>query len=72
MSDEQLRLIHNETGPDFSAELCLGAKLSDLDPEAMELFRTLWERKSPGRGLATRPIEQLLADAELVVGGQLT
>jgi ATP-dependent DNA helicase RecG len=72
MSDEQLRRIHNETGPDFSAEICPGARLSDLDPEAIELLRALWERKTPGQGIATRPVERLLADAELIVGGQLT
>ena len=72
MSDEHLRRIHNETGPDFSAEICSGAHLSDLDPEAIELLRTLWERKTPGQGIATRPVERLLADAELIVGGQLT
>lgn len=72
MSDERLRQIHNEAGPDFSAEICPGAGLSDLDPEAIELLHKLWERKTPGQGIATRPVEQLLADAELVVGGQIT
>ena len=72
MSDEQLRRIHNETGPDFSAEICPRARLSDLDPEAIELLRILWDRKVPGQGIGTRPVERLLTDAELVVGGQLT
>ena len=72
MSDERLRQIHNEAGPDFSAEICPGAGPSDLDPEAIELLRTLWERKTPGHRIATRPVERLLADAELAVGGQLT
>jgi ATP-dependent DNA helicase RecG len=72
MSDERLRQIHHEAGPDFSAEICPGAGLSDLDPEAIERLRTLWERKTPGQGIATRPVERLLADAELVIRGQLT
>ena len=72
MSDEQLRRIHSETGPDFSAEICPDARLADLDPQATELLRRLWERKTPGQGIAARPINHLLADAELVVGGQLT
>jgi len=72
MSDEQLRRIHSETGPDFSAEICPDARLADLDPQATELMRRLWERKTPGQGLAARPVDHLLADAELVVGGQLT
>jgi ATP-dependent DNA helicase RecG len=72
MSDEQLKRIHSETGSDFSAEICPGARLADLDPQATELMRKLWERKTPGQGIATRPVEHLLADAELVVGGQPT
>jgi ATP-dependent DNA helicase RecG len=72
MSDERLRRIHHETGPDFAAEICPGARLSDLDPPAIELLRRLWERKTPGQGIATRPVERLLADAELVIRGQLT
>lgn len=72
MSDERLRQIHQETGPDFSAETCPGASISDLDPNALALFRILWDRKSPGQGIASRPFDRLLADAELVVGGRLT
>jgi ATP-dependent DNA helicase RecG len=72
MSDERLRRIYNETGPDFAAEICPGARLSDLDLPAIELLRRLWERKTPGQGIATRPVERLLADAELVIRGQLT
>ncbi|HXH11267.1 MAG TPA: ATP-binding protein [Alphaproteobacteria bacterium] len=72
MSDERLRRIHQEAGPDFSAELCPGARPSDLDPQAIELLRRLWDRKSPGQGIAARPDHRLLADAELIVGGELT
>ena len=46
MTDEQLRHIHEETGPDFSAEICPGAKIGDLDPAAVEVLRSLWQRKS--------------------------
>jgi len=72
MSDERLRQIHHETGPDFSAEACQGATLKDLELESVALFRSLWDRKARGQGIADRADERLLADAELVVGGQLT
>ncbi len=72
MSDDRLRQIHSEVASDFSAEVCPGASISDLDPDALELFRVLWDRKSPGQGTAGRPFDRLLADAELVVGGRLT
>ena len=72
MSDEQLRRIHEETGPDFSAEICPDARLQDLDPDAVELLRRLWQRKVPGQDIASRPSERLLADAELLVDSRLT
>jgi ATP-dependent DNA helicase RecG len=72
MNDETLRQIHEESGPDFSAETCPEAKLSDLEPAAVALLRALWQRRSPRRDIATRSVEQLLADAELCVGGLLT
>lgn len=72
MTDEQLRRIHDEAGPDFSAEPCAKARLDDLDPGAVAVLRRLWDRKSPGQGILDRPLERLLADAELLVEGRLT
>ena len=72
MTDEQLRRIHEEAGPDFSAEPCAKAQISDLDPEAVAVLRRLWDRKSPGKGILDRPLDRLLADAEVVVDGRLT
>ena len=72
MSDEQLRRIHEETGPDFSADFCKAARLDDLDPTAVDVLRGLWQRKSPEQGIADRPLERLLADAELLADGRLT
>ena len=72
MTDDQLRHIHEETGPDFSAEICAEARLDDLDPAAVELLRRLRQRKSPDQDIASRPLERLLADAELVYDGQVT
>jgi ATP-dependent DNA helicase RecG len=72
MPDERLRQIHAETGPDFSAEMCLDARLTDLDPAAIDLLRQLWQRKAPGQDIQLRSAERLLADAELLVGGHFT
>ncbi|MBN2490020.1 MAG: putative DNA binding domain-containing protein [Planctomycetes bacterium] len=71
MSDEQLRRIHEETGPDFSAQVCAGAGLEDLDPAAIEHLRRLWQRRAPDQDIASRPTDRLLADAELLVSGGL-
>jgi ATP-dependent DNA helicase RecG len=72
MTPDVLQRIFAEASPDFSAEICTRARLDDLDPAAVEVLRRLWQRKSPDQDIATRPIERLLADAELIVEGWLT
>lgn len=72
MGDEQLRQIHAETGPDFSAEICPRATIDDLDPTAIEVLRQLWQKKASQQDIAARPPERLLADAELIVDGRIT
>jgi ATP-dependent DNA helicase RecG len=72
MSADMLRRIFEETGPDFSAEICGDATVADLDATAIEDFRARWLRHSGSSALAGLAPEQLLADAELLVGGKLT
>ncbi len=72
MSDDRLQGIHAETGPDFSAEICDEARLADLDPNAIEVLRGLWQRKSPAQGIENRSVDHLLGDAELVFGDSVT
>lgn len=72
MSDDQLRRIHEETGPDFSAEICRGAQQEDLAPEALAVLRALWQRKALEQDIVNRPVERLLTDAELLVAGRVT
>ena len=72
MTPDVLQRIFAEAGPDFSAEMCPRAHSDDLDPTAIEVLRRLWQRRSPDQDIATRPIERLLADAELVVDGRMT
>jgi len=72
MTPDLLQRIFAEAGPDFSAEIYAQARLDDLDPAAVDVLRRLWQRKSPDQDIATRPTEQLLADAELIVDGRMT
>ncbi|MCS7190805.1 MAG: putative DNA binding domain-containing protein [Fimbriimonadales bacterium] len=72
MDDNQLRAIHHELPTDFSAQTCPEATLEDLDPNAVELFRQQWLRKSGNRSLETKTPEQLLSDAELLCDGKPT
>jgi len=72
MTQDQLKRIFDEAGPDFSAEICAGASLADLDGAAIESFRRRWVRKSGNRVLISVTQEQLLRDAQLLVNGRVT
>ena len=66
MTPDQLKRIFDESGPDFSAEICPEATLEGMDPLAIDQFRQRWLRKSGNQALANMPVRQLLTDAELI------
>lgn len=66
MTQDMLRRIFDEAGPDFSAEVCPRATLADVDPAAVEEFRVRWHRRAKVDALLHASTEQLLRDAELV------
>ncbi len=72
MTPDLLQRIFAESGPDFSAEICTSAQLDDLDPNAVEVLRQLWQRKLLDQDISTRSVERLLSDAELLVDNQVT
>lgn len=72
MTTDRLRAIFDEAVPDYSAETCHGATIADLDPRAIAAFREAWHRKSGNAALLHTSNEQLLADAELIVNGDVT
>ena len=72
MTPDMLRRIFDETGPDFSAEICRPAMLADLDPQAIQAFRERWQRQSGNQALESLSDAQLLTDAELLVNGGIT
>lgn len=72
MSEDRLRAIFAESGHDFSADICFGASSEDLDEEAIEDFRRRWINKSGNQGLANISRQQLLADIEATLDGQIT
>lgn len=65
MTNDQLEAIFQEAGHDFSAELCHGLQMSDLEPEAIERFRKRWLENSAPEALERASHEKLLAAAEL-------
>jgi ATP-dependent DNA helicase RecG len=72
LSQDRLRRIFQESGPDFSAELHPDATIDDLHPALIERFREMWMRKSGNMALASITPRQLLEDAELLAGDKLT
>ncbi len=72
MPEDRLRKIFAESGRDFSADICAGATLPDLEATSVEDFRRRWMDKSGNHSLSTLSPEQLLTDAEALVDGQVT
>lgn len=72
MTPDMLKRIFDEAVPDYSAEICTQASLSDLDAAAIETFRSLWRKKSGLAALDGLGPAQLLEDAGLLVGGAVT
>jgi ATP-dependent DNA helicase RecG len=72
MPPDMLQRIFNEAGPDFTAEICPGAGIPDLDLNALEDFRERWGKKSGNNKIDSLTVKQLLTDAELLINGKLT
>lgn len=72
LGDAELRAMFAETGPDFSAEICPGASLSDLSPQAIGVFRARWAGKTRDDRKLRWTDSETLANAELAVDGGIT
>jgi ATP-dependent DNA helicase RecG len=71
-TDAELRKIFDETGPDFSSEVCPGASLSDLSPDAIVVFRRRWAAKTRDERKTLWTDVQTLTNAELLIDGGIT
>lgn len=72
MTSDFLKRIFDEAGPDFSAEVCSQASISDLDEMAIQRLKTMWRRKSNNEAIDRLGNEQILIDMELIVNGGVT
>ena len=71
MSDEEMYKILSEQEPDFSAKVCEGLKIEDLDPKAIEVMKHKYAEKNENPGFEGIPDEQALSDLDLLVEGKL-
>jgi len=72
MLPDMLKRILDESGPDYTAEVCPKANMDDLDPLAIEDFRNRWIKKSKNEKMRASSFKQLLSDAELFAGEGVT
>ena len=72
MPDEVRRQIYEEGGHDFSADICQGATLADLDKDAIENFRQRWFQRSGLKRIQTLSDRQLLMDCDAITNDGVT
>jgi len=72
MLPDMLKRIFDESGPDYTAEVCPKANMDDLNPLAIEDFRNRWIKKSRNEKIRASSFKQLLSDAELLAGEGVT
>lgn len=72
MSDEEMFAILSEQEPDFSAKICEGLNIADLDETAIKKMKESYARKQKNRGFLQLSTEQVLTDLKLLDNGKLT
>ncbi|MBU6383244.1 MAG: putative DNA binding domain-containing protein [Verrucomicrobia bacterium] len=72
MTADMLKRIFDEAIPDFSAQICPGAKFEDLNPNAINAFREEWMRKAGSHHIKHISEKQLLRDIEVISDSGVT
>jgi ATP-dependent DNA helicase RecG len=62
MSDEEMFGILSEQEPDFSAKICPGLSLTDLDEAAIAKMKEAYARKQENASFQALSTEQVLSD----------
>ena len=70
MSDDELFRILSEREPDFSAKVCEGMTLEDLDTEAIAVLKKRYAEKQQNLSFESLPDIQILSDLGLVENGR--
>ena len=71
MSDAEIFRILSEQEPNFSAKICEGLTIGDLDKEAIAEMKSQYARKQENPLFRTYPDEQVLSDLDLLKDGKL-
>lgn len=71
MSDEEMFAILSEQEPDFSAKICEGLAIADLDDTAIQKMRESYSQKQNNPQFLSLSKEQLLTDLKLLVENKL-
>ena len=71
MSDAEIFRILSEQEPDFSAQICEGLTMDDLDKEAIKTMKIQYADKQKNPTFQNLPDEQVLTDLELLKSGKL-
>jgi len=71
MSEEMYLSIVQEQEPDFSAKLCEGINIVDLDEAAIKKMKESYTRKQKNPGFLQLSTEQVLTDLKLLENGKL-
>lgn len=71
MSDDEIYKILSEQEPDFSAKVCDGLTMEDLDPEAIKVMKQKYAEKNENPGFEGIADEQALSNLDLLIDGKL-
>jgi len=72
MSDEEMFAILSEQEPDFSAKICEGLTISDIDENAIAKLKEAYARKQENPQFLTLKAEQVLSDLGLLTDSGIT
>ena len=72
MSDEMIFSILQEYEPDFSADICDGITINDLDAEAIRILKQKYATKQKNLDFLTLPDSQVLSDLNLIKNEKVT
>jgi ATP-dependent DNA helicase RecG len=72
MSDEELFKVLSEREPDYSAKICEGLTIDDLDESAIAALKQRYANKQQNQAFRSLSTEQVLSDLDLLKSAKIT